>query len=105
MVEFKKNILLSIHNIDAVAYQFNTKFKFFNLQHLIQILDYMNEEQLKNCSEKINAVEQKLQAVAEALSSMDSETIDLIASYQRREYDLDKLSEDSPELPLSDVLI
>lgn len=86
MVEFKKDILLSIHNIDGVAYKFNSKFKFFNLQHLVQILDHMNEEQLKNCSEKIRVVEEKLQGVSDVFDGMESEVLDLISSYDRTQY-------------------
>jgi len=86
MVEFKKDILLSIHNIDGVAYKFNSKFKFLNLQHLVQIIDHMNKDQLKNCSEKILVVEKSLQAISNVFDGMESEVLELIASYDRTQY-------------------
>jgi hypothetical protein len=85
-MENKKNILLSIHNIDSVAYKFNNKFKFMNLQHLVQIIDSMSEEQLENCANAISKVESVVNEFVVVLDSLESVTIDLISSYDRTNY-------------------
>ena len=88
-MENKKNILLSIHNIDGVAYKFNNKFKFMNLQHLVQILDAMNEEQLATCASAISATEEVVSELGTVLDKLDQVTLDLIRSYDRTQYSHD----------------
>jgi hypothetical protein len=83
----KKNILLSIHNLDTVAYRFNNKFKFMNLQHLVQILDDMGEEQLATCAGAISAVEDVMLEVKTVLAKLDNVTDELIQSYDRTSFE------------------
>lgn len=85
-MEHKKNILLSIHNIDSVAYKFNNKFKFMNLQHLIQIVDAMGDEQIKDCSEALSKVESVIAEITPVLDKLDDVLLKLIPTYDRMNY-------------------
>jgi hypothetical protein len=88
-MENKKRILLSIHNIDGVAYKFNNKFKFLNLQHLVQVLDSMGERQLETCADRIEKVENMLSNISTILEDSNDATLNLIQSYDLRQYSHD----------------
>jgi hypothetical protein len=65
-----------------------------NLQHLVQILDSMNSEQLSVCSDAIYDVEQKMSKMSDIIDDMHSEILSLIMSYDINRFDPSKHLQD-----------
>jgi hypothetical protein len=86
MEEQQKNILLSIYKINQLETLFFNKIKFLNFGHLIQIMDAVSEEQLKDVAEKIVVVEQALSAIKPVIDSLYIPSVELVSTYDRTNY-------------------
>lgn len=80
-MENKKNILLSIYNIDHAENAFHNKLKFMNFAHLISRLNNFPDEQLAICAEKLTVVEEIICKVNSLVSELEQPALDLIQSY------------------------
>ena len=85
-MEHKKNILLSIYNIDSAENAFHNKLKFLNLPHLIGNLNKFPDDQLSECADKLAVVEEIIKKVNDIVSLLDQPVLDLIKSYNPDEF-------------------
>ena len=80
-MESKKNILLSIYNIDMAENKFHNKVKFMNLAHLIGSLNTFSDEHLEAISEKLSVVEEKFTELVKFVDELETPALELIKSY------------------------
>jgi len=85
-MENKKNILLSIYNIDHAENAFHNKLKFMNFAHLIGRMNSFSDKQLSVCAEKLAVVEAVITEVNEIVSRLEQPALDLIESYDATQY-------------------
>lgn len=86
MEETKKEILFMVHNLDAMAGRCSNKFKVMNLIHLLQILDHVDEQQLKDIECKLKNVLELFKPLDDFLTPMEEPLMELVKSYDREEY-------------------
>jgi hypothetical protein len=85
-MENKKNILLSIYNIDFAENSFHGKLKFMNFAHLIANLNKFSDEQISECASKLAEVESIICKVNNLVSELEQPALNLIKAYNPDEF-------------------